>query len=134
MSENWEQVAQQAFMQKNKKATVSIKRFTGQTARWRKLCLIRDKYACVLCGSVTDLEVHHICRWIDAPLLRLKKSNGATLCRECHCRWHQHAEQEFPNAITYMLMRAIGNERKAVSFKQTIKVFRKHYGITMPSF
>lgn len=47
----------------------------------------RDNYTCQLCKKKKrpySLEIHHIKRWADAPLLRYAESNLITLCRKCH--------------------------------------------------
>lgn len=135
MSENWGQVAQQAFLIKTKKASSSIKRFTGHTARWRNLCLKRDKYLCVLCFSAENLEVHHIQRWVDAPILRLKKSNGVTLCRTCHAQSHGNCGSEFPPDVTRQLLDIVKFGRSKSPYMHEKRRLIKHgLGITMPIF
>lgn len=44
----------------------------------------RDNHCCRRCGSKVKLQVHHIRRWADAPLLRFQTTNGITLCKRCH--------------------------------------------------
>ena len=57
---------------------------------WRRTVMSRDGYKCVWCGAKNGggyrvrLEVDHIKRWVDFPLLRYNLSNGRTLCRPCH--------------------------------------------------
>ena len=132
---NWRGLGSQIYQRRSREAAKSIKRFTGQTARWRKMCLERDGYACVLCGSQLHLEVHHIIRWYDAPLLRLKKNNGVTLCRACHKTHHQSVGAEFPEAITVLLLNYIQTKAKPhIYSKQTIFLIKKHLGITPPRF
>lgn len=57
--------------------------------KWRERCLKRDNHTCQHCGSVKDLCVHHIKSYKDFPNLRLKTSNGITLCKECHKKEHK---------------------------------------------
>lgn len=51
---------------------------------WRKAVLDRDHHACVLCGSIENLQADHIKSFIDYPELRLDINNGRTLCVSCH--------------------------------------------------
>jgi 5-methylcytosine-specific restriction endonuclease McrA len=59
------------------------------SAAYEELCqqvLRRDSWRCQLCGSRTNLQVHHI-------QLRSQSGNDAeenliTLCSECHARVH----------------------------------------------
>jgi 5-methylcytosine-specific restriction endonuclease McrA len=83
----WDKVQREAFTQKTKQFR-GITRFTGPTHRWRQLVLARDNYQCVICFSTKDLEAHHVERWIDNPIKRLKKENGITLCKKCHHLGH----------------------------------------------
>ena len=111
---NWDRVAENAFIQKSAVARVNVKRFTNFTRLWRRLCLQRDGYRCLLCGASTNLEVHHIVRWVDAPLLRLKKENGATLCRVCHQKWHGPQGNIFPREIVEQLLAEIKKKKVRV--------------------
>ena len=131
---NWPGVAQQTFTQILRKKAVTIKRFTGATARWRKLCLERDGYRCVLCHIETDLEVHHLQRWIEAPHLRLRKTNGATLCKQCHTEGHRGEGADFPIALTERIKTAIAFNGKMQSKPSPKVLIKKHLGITMPNF
>lgn len=64
----------------------SRSRDTG-TAKWRNDVIKRDG-ACIKCGSTHRLEAHHINSYKDYPHFRLDVSNGATLCHECHKKFH----------------------------------------------
>lgn len=61
---------------------------TPQYQEFRKGVMRRDGWKCRMpsCGSKIRLQVHHIVRYADNILLRLKISNGITLCRKCHDR------------------------------------------------
>lgn len=132
---NWTKLGSQIYQQRSRIAASKIKRFTGETGRWRKLCLERDKYRCVLCDSPKSLEVHHIIRWYDAPLLRLKKNNGVTLCRKCHKTHHQSVGAEFPEAVTLQILSYIKTHAKPhIHSKKDIFLIKKHLGITPPRF
>jgi len=52
--------------------------------KFRQAVRKRDKNKCKMCGSRKKLNVHHIVKWSDAPLLRFDVSNGITLCSDCH--------------------------------------------------
>ena len=51
-------------------------------SRWREKILEKNP-ACVVCGSTTNLEVHHIIPVEFSPELVLCETNGITLCRDC---------------------------------------------------
>lgn len=61
---------------------------------WRKSVFNRDFYTCKCCGSRNGngkyiyLEAHHMYNWNDYPDLRYDVDNGATLCKECHTKFH----------------------------------------------
>lgn len=51
---------------------------------FRQKCLERDNYACVLCGSIVNIVVHHI---IERRLFGnggYYTANGASVCETCH--------------------------------------------------
>lgn len=52
--------------------------------KFRKAVLERDGRQCVLCKEWKCIQVHHIKRWADAPMLRYMVSNGVVLCKKCH--------------------------------------------------
>lgn len=56
--------------------------------KWRSGVLSRDEYQCTKCGSVEELEDHHIVRWADNVFLRVEPTNGVTLCHACHMAAH----------------------------------------------
>lgn len=129
---NWEHVQAQAWIKKVNKA-YRTQRFTKSTATWRRLCLDRDKHQCVLCGSKKNIEVHHIERWYDAPLKRLKVKNGATLCRSCHHKHHNHVGHDFPNEVTKTIrLKVAGRMESAEINKKTVVLFKMNRCITMP--
>jgi|GEM_PF-2051530 len=56
---------------------------------WRKKCLVRDNFTCKACGKKGGkLNVHHINNFSEFKELRYKPSNGITLCKECHTKFH----------------------------------------------
>lgn len=57
---------------------------------WRKLVLARDGFRCQRCSSVDEPNAHHIFSFVDAPGdFKHNINNGVTLCKECHCKFHQ---------------------------------------------
>jgi hypothetical protein len=65
-------------------------RFSPDYARWRYDVFTRDKFTCRRCfdASGGNLRAHHIKSFADFPSLRLKVSNGLTLCKDCHDKEH----------------------------------------------
>lgn len=65
-------------------------RKTSAYQKWRKAVFERDKYTCQICGHVGGkLNAHHIKLFSKYPKLRLKLSNGLTLCESCHRNIHR---------------------------------------------
>lgn len=56
---------------------------------WQTLIKHRDGYKCKKCGSITDIEAHHIKHYGKYPELRYELSNGITLCKQCHKDYHK---------------------------------------------
>lgn len=64
-------------------------RATMEYRDWRKSVFDSDFYTCQKCNVKSGkLNAHHICNWKDNPTLRFEKSNGITLCEECHISFH----------------------------------------------
>ena len=59
-------------------------------ADWKTKVFERDSYSCRACTKTGSLEAHHHAPWSEAAKLRLKVSNGITLCKECHRLWHAY--------------------------------------------
>lgn len=57
--------------------------------KWRELVLKRDGYTCKICGTTSDLQVHHIKSFAEYPELRFEVGNGMTLCERCHREVHR---------------------------------------------
>ena len=66
---------------------------------WRRAVLKRDKHICQMpgCKKKNTLQVHHIMRYSDAPLMRYLISNGITLC-------YAHHKQVNKNECFYILL------------------------------
>lgn len=60
-----------------------------QYTTWSKQVFERDGHRCVLSGATTGLVAHHLYNWADHPDLRTEVSNGVTLTRELHNRFHK---------------------------------------------
>ena len=43
---------------------------------------------CQVCGSIKQIEVHHIFHKVKYPLLSLNENNGIPLCHLCHLQAH----------------------------------------------
>lgn len=58
-------------------------------ATWRTKVFERDQHTCQACHQVGGhLTAHHVVRFSADPKLRLKVSNGVTLCWPCHQIFH----------------------------------------------
>lgn len=88
---------------------------------FRYSVMILDKFECKKCGSKKGLQVHHIKRWADYPQLRYLRSNGITLCENCHALVNgkeERFEEEF---------RKIVEIRKNLSGQNHMKKKAKQY-------
>jgi predicted phage replisome organizer len=56
--------------------------------QWRKDVYERDGYKCQKCGTMKELQAHHIEHWKNNKDLRYDVNNGITLCRRCHLEAH----------------------------------------------
>lgn len=65
---------------------------------WRGQVFYRDNYKCQECGSVVDIQSHHILPRRDWSDIRfsLNIKNGITLCKNCHYKTYRR-EYEFFN-------------------------------------
>ena len=65
--------------------------FIKDYGAFRRLVLIRDDYKCLCCGNDNekDLQVHHIRSFKDNLELATSVKNGATLCKDCHKKYHK---------------------------------------------
>lgn len=68
------------------------KRQTVDYHEWRTRVYQRDRYCCRMCrvkcrsGNIT---AHHVLPFKTHPTVRYDLSNGLTLCRSCHKKWHE---------------------------------------------
>jgi 5-methylcytosine-specific restriction endonuclease McrA len=71
---------------------------------WMKV-LTRDGWRCQICGSSSNLHVHHIMR--RSSLVNDEEENLITLCASCHCAAHgQLREGHYPKKILRALQAA----------------------------
>jgi hypothetical protein len=77
---------------------------------WREAVFSRDNYTCQACGDNKgkNLNAHHIRNFLDYEDLRTTISNGVTLCKKCHIKFHkiygltktnEHQLQEFIDSV-----------------------------------
>ncbi len=72
---------------------------------WSKNIKERDKYECQICGGVGGkLRSNHIKTFKDFSELRLKLTNGITLCSDCDYKWVFFREQEWESYFNFNLM------------------------------
>lgn len=87
-----------------------------------KSILSDDKTRCYLCGSVRDLETHHIFGGANR-----KKSDAdglvVTLCRRCHDAVHFSADNSLMKEL-----RAESQRKWIQYYGKSRKDFRKRYG------
>lgn len=55
---------------------------------WRDKILSCDDHECVCCGHNKHLQVHHLYGYKEHPELAIDESNGVTLCKFCHDKYH----------------------------------------------
>ena len=72
------------------KAENLAQRTNNVLSKWAQKVKIRDGEKCVICGSKTNLEAHHIVpvAHTRAPEFMYNPGNGVTLCQRCHYLVH----------------------------------------------
>lgn len=79
-------------------------RYSTLMKEWRLDIFKLDNYQCVPCndrsrkGHAVKLNAHHIKRFCDFAALRFERSNGATLCIDCHSKVTGH-ETEYEKEL-----------------------------------
>jgi DNA-binding CsgD family transcriptional regulator len=77
------------YNSKTKSSKNKLERNRTKYKNWRKKCLVRDDFTCQACGkNGGKLNVHHINNFSEFKEFRYKPSNGITLCKECHTKFH----------------------------------------------
>jgi len=56
--------------------------------KWRKDVFLRDAYQCQCCGSISNIQAHHLQSYKENHQLRIDINNGITLCLKCHNLLH----------------------------------------------
>jgi len=57
---------------------------------WRDIVFKRDEWTCCICGKIGGrIHAHHILNFSSHINLRFLPDNGATLCRDCHRKFHR---------------------------------------------
>lgn len=68
---------------------IKLARVSLNLCLWREKVYKRDNYTCVSCGeNKRYLNAHHLSSFSSFPEVRYEVDNGATLCRDCHKRFH----------------------------------------------
>ena len=85
--------------QKKKKEKYKFyeKTYNDAYKNWRDVCIIRDKSVCQDCKDLLikkEKHIHHIKHKFLYPELIFRKSNGVTLCKECHQKRHPELKIE----------------------------------------
>ena len=68
--------------------TITSARGCGKYSFWKKACLKEANYACVICGSSSRLEAHHLESFKREPETRYDVTYGVILCNICHKSYH----------------------------------------------
>ena len=71
-------------------------------AAWRQSVLKRDGFKCVVCGDDEHLEAHHMYGYTENPELAVEVTNGVTLCRWCHKKYHSKYGIKNINPVDFM--------------------------------
>ena len=72
--------------EQEKRKKTKKRQIPGQLT-YKKKVRARDG-ACIVCGSTTDLEVHHMFDWARNESLWRSMGNGVTLCNQHHKEFH----------------------------------------------
>jgi len=67
----------------------NIQRASDKYKEWRTSVFIRDNYKCQHCGVGGNLQAHHIKPFSKYKELRTEITNGLTLCKKCHNKYHR---------------------------------------------
>lgn len=68
---------------------------------WKRSVINRDR-KCVVCGYDKNLQVHHLFGYAENKLLATVVSNGVTLCKHCHRKYHEMYGVKNINPIDFM--------------------------------
>ena len=65
-----------------------IKRSYPEYRQYIQSVLHRDNYTCQICGSVENIEVHHMFSYGYYPKYRIDTEFGLSMCKSCHVDFH----------------------------------------------
>ena len=84
---------------------------------WQRAVKKRDKFTCKKCGTKNRrlLQVHHIRRRADFPMLTMEINNGITLCKKCHLGFKGREE-----LFEYECHMLITNKKNMISIIQRL--------------
>jgi hypothetical protein len=83
-------ISQRGFRTKIFKSEAYNIRHSFAYKEWVKDVFTRDNFTCQICGKHGgQLNAHHIKPFAKYPELRLIVSNGITLCKDCHMKYHK---------------------------------------------
>lgn len=74
-------------------------RKTREYRIWRASVIRRDS-RCVVCGSLSNRQAHHLEHATYSPSLRFDVGNGVTLYHKCHTNYHTNYHKSFREACT----------------------------------
>jgi 5-methylcytosine-specific restriction endonuclease McrA len=103
----------------------------GKDAQWRHMVKGRDGNRCQVCGvgkMPRNIHAHHIESWSDNPHLRTELSNGVSLCKKCHMRFHDRYGRGGNTRAQYnefVEQYKTGVVKKKAKKKIKVKVFKK---------
>ncbi|XOB42479.1 MAG: NUMOD3 domain-containing DNA-binding protein [Candidatus Nealsonbacteria bacterium] len=61
-----------------------------RSKEWKNSVFARDNWTCQKCGKRgIELRAHHILSFFEHPKLKFEISNGMTLCKSCHQKFHR---------------------------------------------
>lgn len=64
--------------------------YNPKNKKWRGKVFARDGCMCQICGTKDrTIQAHHIYSWRSHKKLRYVTSNGVTLCKNCHKKFHK---------------------------------------------
>lgn len=71
-------------------APMTAIRRSANYLEWRKTIFERDNFTCLKCEDTGGrLSPHHLFSFKEYPEKRLEVSNGATVCLDCHKKFHR---------------------------------------------
>ena len=82
---------------------ISYEKVHPAQAYWKLKAWARDLLCehdqCVICGSESNLEVHHIIKCDRKNPLYFSPDNGVVICHSCHSMYHRKYSQINPHTF-----------------------------------